>query len=210
MFPETHACHVLVSRSETGHQSTAVSHAVPRSCMSSRLLQASRLLARTLGLAGVAGGNVELQPSRRRASNCSALPLMHLHLYAFMLCTPCVLPSMCRYCCCLCAVAAPAAVAMQKLPPHHLALSWPWSSARFTNPWPTWTGDKGLGDLIKFWQEMRRVAAPPWGYLSTNSKPSLQEVRCAISACAAGRLHKMHLCAAECNTSCVMSCCMLT
>lgn len=67
---------------------------------------------------------------------------------------------------------------MQTLPAHHLSLpsSW-WPQARFTNPWPTWTGDKNPRDLFAFFWEMRRLGAPNWGYLSNNPKPTLEDCR---------------------------------
>lgn len=70
--------------------------------------------------------------------------------------------------------------AMQKVEAHHLALPsswWPHLQARFTNPWPTWTGDKTPRDAAAFFMEMARQGAPNWGYLSTNPKPTLEECR---------------------------------
>jgi hypothetical protein len=83
-------------------------------------------------------------------------------------------------CCCPAApvlAALPAAAAMQNLGAHHLSLpsSW-WPTGRFTNPWPTWTGDKTPRDVLAFFFEMQRVGAPNWGYLSTNKKPTLEEM----------------------------------
>jgi hypothetical protein len=67
---------------------------------------------------------------------------------------------------------------MQTLPAHHLSLpsSW-WPQARFTNPWPTWTGDKNPRDLFAFFWEMRQLGAPNWGYLTNNPKPTLEDCR---------------------------------
>lgn len=72
------------------------------------------------------------------------------------------------------------AAAMQKVEAHHLALPsswWPHLQARFTNPWPTWTGDKTPRDAAAFFMEMARQGAPNWGYLSTNPKPTLEDCR---------------------------------
>ncbi|KAF8056443.1 Napepld [Scenedesmus sp. PABB004] len=66
------------------------------------------------------------------------------------------------------------------LPPHHLAQRPPLLGPRFDNPWPTWTGDKSLGDVLGLLREMRALGAPNWGYLAGNRRPSLADCSAAF------------------------------
>ncbi|WIA35529.1 hypothetical protein OEZ86_003955 [Tetradesmus obliquus] len=74
------------------------------------------------------------------------------------------------------AVGGAAAAAAQHVPAHHLSQAPPvlWGP-RFTNPWPTWTGDKSLADVWGLMSKMRALGAPAWGYLSSNRSPSLED-----------------------------------
>ena len=64
-------------------------------------------------------------------------------------------------------------------PLHHVSASlWPWGSgARFTNPWPTWTGDKAFKDVIAFSREMRGMNVGDMGYLSYKRNPTEEDFR---------------------------------
>eukprot|EP00879_Flechtneria_rotunda_P018761 GHRR01019694.1.p1 GENE.GHRR01019694.1~~GHRR01019694.1.p1 ORF type:complete len:406 (+),score=109.99 GHRR01019694.1:100-1317(+) len=73
------------------------------------------------------------------------------------------------------AAAASTRASMQNIPAHHLSHTSPLWGARFTNPWPTWTGDKSLKEVWGLMREMRAVGAPEYGYLSKNRVPTLED-----------------------------------
>ncbi len=51
---------------------------------------------------------------------------------------------------------------------------------RFTNPWPTWRGDKTPRELLGFMAEMVALRAPPWGRLTDTPAPSLADCAAAF------------------------------